>query len=222
MYSRYNNTLTSGIAAIVILLSLQPAFCQQNRKTDQNQQAKTQTITAEQTRQIKKILSNYNAAKITAADAKAIQEKFRESGIHAGPESNNAITAAGFDPEKLRTLAPPPNNGNIIKQGSPSMDERIKTVRGKICKPLLLTSDQTEEVCTAFTEFYSSMDKLAKSSANQQLAPDKLKVEPMEKSRDAKIKKVVSTEQFKKYVELEKASRPNRPERKEQKQSATN
>jgi len=219
MQSKYYRIIRSGIAAIIIFFSLQPAFCQQKQKPEQKPQAKTQTVTTEQTQQVKKILSAYHAANLTAADAKAIQEKFREAGIHAGPEINSAITAAGFDPEKLRTLAPPPNNGNNVKQGPPSMDERTKAVKEKICKPLSLTAAQTETICNAFVEFYTAMDKLVKSASNTQLPPDKSKVEPLEKSRDAKIKQVISADQFKKYVELEKTARPGRPESKEEKKT---
>lgn len=38
--------------------------------------------------------------------------KFREAGIHGGPETREAIIAAGFDPEKLRSLNPPENQDN--------------------------------------------------------------------------------------------------------------
>lgn len=207
----------ASIITLFMLTGYRPGFCQQNQKTDQKPQAKSQPITAEQTQQIKKILSGYNAAKLTATDAKAIQEKFRVAGIHAGPETNSAITAAGFDPEKLRTLAPPPDAGNKPKTGPPSIDERIKIVDEKICKPLSISASQKETIDKAFREFYTEMDKLPKSQANLQTPPDKSKVEPLEKARDAKIKQVLSADKFKKYQELEKAARPNKPGGKDQK-----
>ena len=72
--------------------------------------------------------SHYNASKLTAADAKAIHEKLREAGIHAWPETRDAIIAAGFDPEKLRTLDPPKNPDNQGKPSPPSDEERLKTL----------------------------------------------------------------------------------------------
>jgi len=218
MNTRFYKNVTAGIVTLFMLLNHEPVFCQQNQKTDQNPQAKSQPITAEQTLQIKKILSGYTAAKLTAADAKAIQDKFKAAGIHAGPETASAITAAGFDPEKLRSLAPPPNAGNNVKSGPPSIDERLKTVDEKICKPLSLSATQKETVNKAFREFYTEMDKLPKPQANSQTPPDKSKVEPLEKARDSKIKQVISADQFKKYQELEKSLRPSKPEGKEQKQ----
>ncbi|MFZ4707550.1 MAG: hypothetical protein ACOYMF_16240, partial [Bacteroidales bacterium] len=207
----YINT-TVSILIIFMLLSLEPVFCQKSQKTDQKRQVKSQPVTAEQTQQIKKILSGYNASKLTAADAKAIQNKFRDAGIHAGPETNNAINAAGFDPEKLKTLAPPPNAENNSKSGPPTIEEKLKAVDEKISKPLSLSTIQKETVNKAFCEFYTEMDKLKKTQADAQARPDKSKVEPLKKARDAKIKKVISDEQYKKYLELEKAARPNKGE----------
>jgi len=218
MYTRLYKNITVSIVTLFVLLIPELVFSQEKPKADQKPQAKSQPITAEQTLQIKKILSGYNASKLTAADAKAIQEKFKVAGIHAGPETASAITAEGFDPEKLRSLAPPPDAGKNPKTGPPSIDERIKTVDEKICKPLSLSSAQKETVDKAFREFFTEIDKLPKSQSNPQSPPDKSKVEPLEKTRDAKIKQVLSADQFKKYQELEKAARPNKPDDKVQKQ----
>jgi hypothetical protein len=206
MKTRFYKNIIASIVTLFMLFIHEPGFCQQNAKMDQKPPAKSQPITAEQIQQIKKILSGYNAAKLTEADAKAIQDKFREAGIHAGPETASAITAAGFDPEKLRSLAPPPDAVNKPKSGPPSIDERIKIVDEQICKPLSLSSSQKETVDKAFREFYAEMDKLPKPQPNT--PPDKSKVEPLEKARDAKINQDLSADQFKKYQELEKASRP--------------
>jgi Spy/CpxP family protein refolding chaperone len=221
MKARFYKNLVVSLVALFMLLIHEPGFCQQNPKTDQKNQAKSQSITAEQTQQIKKILSGHNASKLSAADAKAIQEKFREAEIHAGPETASAIIAAGFDPEKLRSLAPPPDAVNKPKSGPPSIDERLKRVDEQICKPLSLSSSQKETVDKAFWEFFNEMDKLPKPQANAMTPPDKSKVEPLEKTRDAKIKQVLSADQFKKYQELEKASRPNKQGSKDQKPNQT-
>lgn len=217
MHNRFLTSIAANIITLFLLLNHEPGFCQQIQKTDQKPQIKSQPITDEQTQQIKKILSGFNASKLTTADAKAIQEKFREAGIHAGPETKTAITAAGFDPEELRKLAPPPNEENKPKSGSPSIDEKLKTVDKKICKPLSLSMAQKETVDKAFRDFYNEMDKLPKPQTTNMPPPDKSKVEPLEKARDSKIKQVISADQFKKYQELEKSLQPSKPEGNEQK-----
>jgi hypothetical protein len=209
MNNLFNKNITLMLFALFVLPGLEPGFGQGTQNTKQNPPERSQSITAEQTLQIKKILSGYNASKLTADEARAIMNKFREAGIHAGPETNNAITAAGFDPEKLRKLAPPPNAENKVKSGPPSIDERILIIDEKICKPLSLSPAQKETVDKAFRDFYTEMDKLVKTEAATKTPPDKSKVEPLEKTRDTKIKQVLSGDQFKKYLELEKAARPN-------------
>ena len=77
----------------------------------------TETLTDAQVAQVKTILSAYDAASLTADDAKAIHAAFREAGIRGGPAMNDAVTAAGFDPDKLRDLAPPPNREGDGAQG---------------------------------------------------------------------------------------------------------
>ena len=202
---------TVFVSSVSLILFLFPcyAFSQASQTARPKQAANTQTITPEQTAKVKKILSGYNSSKLTAEDAKAIQEKFRQAGIHAGPETAGAIQAAGFDPEKLRNLAPPPNQEKQGNAVPPSLDERMKRVEEKIFKPLTLNSSQKESATRAFRDFYKEMDKLMK--AGSQGPPDKSKVEPLEKARDTKIKQVISTAQYTKYLELEKAARPKRP-----------
>ena len=171
---------------------------------------KPQPATAEQKAKIKAILSGYKPSALTAADAKAIHEKFREAGIHAGPETSDAIKAAGFDPEKLHSLAPPPETGKPVADHKPTLEERMKVLDEKVIKPLSLTTAQKETVVNAFKVFYSGLDKLI-AGGNAGSPPDKSKVEPFEKTRDAKIKLVLNDALYKKYLELEKATRPPSP-----------
>ena len=49
---------------------------------------------------------------LTANDAKAIQKAFRKVGLRGGSSTEETISEAGFDPDKLRDLAPPPDMGN--------------------------------------------------------------------------------------------------------------
>jgi hypothetical protein len=214
MYKQHSKGIASLIVTLLLLLIPELNSCQTAQDTRQKTQDKTQTLSAEKTQQIKKILSGYDASKLTADDARAIQNKFREAGIHAGPEINGVIIEAGFDPEKLKELAPPPDAGNKDRQVPPSIDERIRIIDEKICTPLSLSAIQKETVEKAFRDFYTEMDALAKSSPQAGLPLDKSKVEPLEKSRDEKIKKVLSTQQYPKYMELEKTTRPDRKKEK--------
>ena len=200
----------SSIILIVMLIYLTQmmSFCQSKQNPGQKPQEKAQTLTTAQTATIKTILSNYNASKLSAADAKAIHEKLRDAGIHAGPETRDAIIAAGFDPEKLKTLDPPKNHDNQGKPSPPSDEERLKTLQEKVIKPLALNPTQNEAVNNTYKEFYQGMESLRKIQSNSQVQLDKSKVEPLEKARDEKIRQVLSKEQFVKYQELEKASRP--------------
>ena len=103
----------------------------QTREPKQQPGEPRQTTMAEQSQLIKKILSGYNASKLNADDAKAIHVKFREAGIHAGPENDAAIKAAGFDPEQLKKLAPPPNLNIRNKPEPPPLEERLKSGQRK-------------------------------------------------------------------------------------------
>ena len=60
---------------------------------------------------MKTILAKYDAKSLTAEQAKAIHEAFRQAGLRGGPAMNDAVKAAGLDPDKLRDLAPPPSQG---------------------------------------------------------------------------------------------------------------
>ena len=66
----------------------------------------TETLTDAQKQQVKVILSKDDANALTANQAKAIHEAFRQAGLHGGAALNDAVKAAGFDPDKLRDLAP--------------------------------------------------------------------------------------------------------------------
>ena len=71
----------------------------------------TEPLTDAQKQQVKAILAKHDPNSLTAEKARAIQEAFREAGLRAGPAMAESIMAAGFDPDKLRDLAPPPGRG---------------------------------------------------------------------------------------------------------------
>jgi phosphatidylethanolamine-binding protein (PEBP) family uncharacterized protein/Spy/CpxP family protein refolding chaperone len=72
----------------------------------------TESLTDAQKAQVKAILSKYDPKSLTAETARAIHEAFRQAGLRGGPAMADTIKAAGFDPDKLRDLAPPPDRGN--------------------------------------------------------------------------------------------------------------
>jgi len=93
-----------------------------------------ETITDAQKDQVKVILSKYDANALTADQAKAIHETFRQAGIRGGPAMGDAIKAAGFDPDKLRDLAPPPGRGseaNDRQQGQRGSESGADMSRGE-------------------------------------------------------------------------------------------
>lgn len=97
------------------------------------------------------------------------------------------------------------------KNGPRGVDQRMQVVVEKICKPLALSVEQQQVVAKAFSDFYVEMDKLRQTEPDRQAPLDKSKVDPLEKTRDLQIKKVITNAQFTKYLELEKAARPVRP-----------
>jgi hypothetical protein len=58
---------------------------------------------------VKAILSKYGESSLTAADTRAINEAFREAGLRNGPALQQAIRDAGFVPQKIGELDPPPD-----------------------------------------------------------------------------------------------------------------
>src|ERR1017187_2104578 len=72
-----------------------------------NGPGESEPLTEAQKSQVKSILAKYDANTLTAVQAKAIHEAFREARIHGGAALNDAVQAAGFAPDKLRDLAPP-------------------------------------------------------------------------------------------------------------------
>ena len=182
-------------------------LCQQQQNSvHKNSMQNQHPITQEQAATIKKILSKYDPARLTAVEARAIHEQFRQAGIHAGPETRDAIKAAGFDPDKLRTLAPPPDQGNQNTHKPPSADEMMKSVELNIIKPLNLNQSQHDAVIKAYKDFNADLENLRRSAPERQGPPDRTKVEPFRQKRDDRIKAVLTTDQFNKYRDLEKSN----------------
>jgi hypothetical protein len=207
-----NNRILIILIQLVLMVSVSTSSCSQDTgNAAKKGQEPSKALTADQAQQIKTILSGYNPSTLTPDIAKEIHEKFRAAGIHPGPDTKDAIIAAGFDPEKLRTLAPPPDKSGKEGKNPPSVDERLKMLEEKVIKPLGLTDTQNGTIKNAYIVFFTEMDKLRAPADDKQAPPDRSKVEPLEKARDEKIHKVLTDDQFSKYHELEKASRPPKP-----------
>ena len=117
---------TTLLAISLVLATATQMFAQQRDETPLHDRipppregavAGSDTLTDAQVQQVKDILAKYDASALTVAQAKAIHEAFRAAGLHGGPALNAAVKAAGFDPDKLRDLAPP--SGSAPKSESP-------------------------------------------------------------------------------------------------------
>ena len=89
MKTRFAAQKTTGIALIFMLIFFLQgySFCQDKQNPSTKPSEKSQTLTPQQTAAIKTILSRYDASKLTAADARAIHEKFRQAaGAECQPE----------------------------------------------------------------------------------------------------------------------------------------
>lgn len=89
---------------------------------DSGRPGESEPLTDAQKQQAKTILSRYDAANLTAEEAKAIHQAFRQAGLRGGPTMAETVRAAGFDPDKLRDLAPPPdaNRGGDSRRARPA------------------------------------------------------------------------------------------------------
>ena len=99
----------------------------------------------------------------------------------------------------------------------PTTEERLNRVSEKIDKELQLNPAQKDKVLTAFKAFFADMEKYKSIDGKQPLPPpppppvNKEIADKLSGERDTKIKQALTTEQYKKYIELEKTLRPNHP-----------
>lgn len=130
------------IAILLLGLASQGLFAQEQRepqrdRSPRNEGARneTESLNTAQIAQVKKILSAYDANTLTAAQAKAIHESFRQAGLAGGPAMNSAVQAAGFNPDKLRDLAPPPSAnqpGNNRPQAQAGVERQEPAREGEV------------------------------------------------------------------------------------------
>ncbi len=114
------------------------AFAQQDEKRsikddrqsrgEENQPELSEALTDKKEAQVKAILSKYDTSSLTVDDAKTIHEYlFIQEGFRAGPALDAVIRDAGFDPFKLRDLAPPPGRSGDEGRGPNTRQEQAQT-----------------------------------------------------------------------------------------------
>jgi hypothetical protein len=69
---------------------------------------------------VARILADYEPGSLSKEDAEAIHEAFRDNELHGGPELDDAVISAGFDPVTLRELAPSPKKPEDDRKGDDS------------------------------------------------------------------------------------------------------
>jgi Spy/CpxP family protein refolding chaperone len=109
--------------------------------------------------------------------------------------------------------AQPDQDGRPPKPPTP--EERLKHVSEELNKQLTLTTAQKEKVLAAYKAFFADMEKNKSKDAKQQPPPPppvkKEIANKLSAERDAKVKAVLTSDQYKKYVEIEKTMRPKHP-----------
>jgi hypothetical protein len=86
----------------------------------------------------------------------------------------------------------------------------LKNLETNILKPMSLNASQHDVVVKAYKEFYTDMTALRNAQEPGGGPPDRTKFDQIRQTRDNKIKKVLTADQFKKFQDLEQANRPNR------------
>jgi hypothetical protein len=99
--------------------------------------------------------------------------------------------------------------GAIYAQGPQQMPvaDRVARTIERLKPELQLTEKQEKELDPVYTEFFTEMDKLR--SGGQRPSPEDR--QKLVDTRDEKLKKILSEEQFKKLKELEEQMRQRRP-----------
>jgi hypothetical protein len=133
-------TLVTAASSVCFFLLLYGAFSAQadpgtgapGMRDAPQRRGDTASLTEQQVAAVKAILSKYSPASLSAADAKAIHRALRDAGLRAGPGLNQAVSAAGFDSDRLRDLDPPPDrkenadSGNTIGPGRNASEQKAK------------------------------------------------------------------------------------------------
>ncbi|MEI8244303.1 MAG: Spy/CpxP family protein refolding chaperone [Lentisphaerota bacterium] len=98
----------------------------------EGRRGESQTLTSEQKAKVADVLAKYKASTMTAADARAIHEAFRDAGLRDGPALKQIMEEAGFDLDKLRDLDPPPDKNMGEKQPSDENKSDIENSKAPV------------------------------------------------------------------------------------------
>jgi hypothetical protein len=115
-------------------------------------------LTDDQKSTLQSILSDYDPNNLTADDAQAIFEKMRQAGIQPGKGMKEAIETAGFDAEKLRSLAmqgmQQSQGMQFTRQASELTDDQKSTVASILSKydANNITSSDAQSIFKAFKD----------------------------------------------------------------------
>ncbi len=133
---------TALLLTLVLGLTLHPVTAQDSNPprggerppTRADRQGDPETLTDAQKAEVRAILSKFDAATLNADQSRAIHNAFRQAGLRGGPAMADTIKAAGFDPDKLRDLAPPPGRAAGGSE-RPSPDSERSRVGGEGQEP---------------------------------------------------------------------------------------
>jgi hypothetical protein len=118
----------------------------------------SQTLTEDQQQQVEDILSKYDPENLTSDDVKEIFDAFREAGIRPGKGLSEAIEAAGFDDDEIRSLMPPPppppQQGESSSKSSGINVSALESLQSILSQYNLssLTSEQQQSLLTQLNE----------------------------------------------------------------------
>ena len=99
--------------------------------------------------QVQSILSEYDPQNLSSQDAQDIYRRFMQNNIQTGKDLRDTITEAGFDPQKLRTLASQAVGGpSQVESGSQLNTAQKQTVQSILEKfdPQNLTSSDARAI----------------------------------------------------------------------------
>ena len=112
---------------------------------------KMKEMTSDQAQTISDILSQYDADNVSEDDAKSIFKAFKDAGITPAKGMKEAIEAAGFDAEDLRSKGlgdgnmppPPPQNSSSSTSINLSALQSLQEILSQFDLTNLSDSDQT-------------------------------------------------------------------------------
>jgi Ca2+-binding EF-hand superfamily protein len=86
-------------------------------------------LTDDEATTVASILAQYDASNLTEADAKAINQAFRDAGISFGKSLGDAVEEAGFSVQTLMELDPPQQSDNTENTSSAMFSDLIASLQ---------------------------------------------------------------------------------------------